>query len=260
MSALGNRMGRCGIIVTLLALVLVPAARADLGECLLAVEACDESGCVAFCALYATDFIYYHQGGVDYFQLAHDVDILAPDQTVMGTLYATEPQSGAQTRLEYHGDPQVNLNFAMTAGLTDTSFTLTSTHMTFPTIYNAAGKAEVGINVTDRNGTGAMLSRLSSFAGVSQSYYNGLPPTPGLFADILPGPITAGAWGSGAGSDTTGVAFLPIVDPVSSISAQINFMLSARDLASGSSTFIVLPEPAAGLLALLGLALLRRRS
>jgi hypothetical protein len=50
-----------------------------------------------------------------------------------------------------------------------------------------------------------------------------------------------------------------IAGAVNNISTQIEFTLTAWDMASGTSSFEVIPEPATGLLLVIGLLALRRR-
>ena len=54
--------------------------------------------------------------------------------------------------------------------------------------------------------------------------------------------------------------FLPIGETVNDMSSLVSFTLSAQDLASGTSSYVIVPEPASlAVLALGALALLRRR-
>jgi len=257
-------MIRCVASALFVLLAVIPVALAGHSECLLEVQACRPDGtCLAFCALTASFFDGHTEGGVEYYQLKNDVEIMS-GETWVGTLVAQDPNTGAVTSLEYHSDPEVHLNFALTAGTTDTTFQLTSSHVTFDTINNPFGKAEVGVNVSDRNHNGATLSRVSPLIGTSESYVNGLPPAPygsgtgSLWRDILAGPVIAPVNGTHSQSDTTGVDPIAIGMPVSSMCSQLNFRLTALDLASGSSTFVITPEPAGLLVLLFGLALRRR--
>jgi hypothetical protein len=253
-----------GLSALVALLAVVPMASADLGPTLLDLAVCAEDGtCLGSYAVQTSDGVGRWDGGVYYWQLSNDINITSGGTTI-GTLHALDPVTGLPaTTLEFHNDPEVHLNFAVTAGITDTIFQFTSSHVTFPTISDPLGKSEVGMNVTDRNHDGATLSSITGLAGTSQSYVNGLPPPPhgggsgALFADILAGPIVAGINGTMSQQDATN-GYLPIGVPASSMSAQLNFRLTARDLASGSSTFIITPEPS-GLLLLGLLGLLRRR-
>jgi hypothetical protein len=248
--------------ITLLA--VIPMASADMGSTLLVVSASGDGGLShGSYALQASDGVGYWDDNVYHWQLSNDINIMF-NATTVGTLYALNPVTGEPaTTLEFHNDPEVHLNFAVTAGTTDTVFQFTTSEATFATIYDPLGKSEVGINVSDRNHNGATLSLIAPLAGTSQSYVNGLPPPPygggagSLFSDILAGPIVAPVNGTQSQQDTT-AGFVPIGGAASSMSAQLNFRLTARDLASGSSTFVIMPEPS-GLLLLGLLALLRRR-
>ncbi len=262
-------MKRCVASALFVLLAVIPMASADMGECLLEVSVCNEAGaCLGFCALNASSFTGHYEGGVHYYQLIADVSIMS-GETLLGTLHAYDPNDPGHTgqpatTLEYHNDPEVHLNFALTAGTTDTIFQLTSSHVTFPTIANPFGQSSVGVNVTDRNHNGATLSRVSPLIGTSESYVNGLPPAPygsgtgSLWRDILAGPVIAPLNGTHSQSDTTGVDPIAIGMPVSSMSSQLNFRVTALDLVSGSSTFVITPEPAGLLVLLCGLALRRR--
>jgi len=258
-------MMRCVASALFLLLAVIPMASADMDPCLLEVKACDASGlCVGFCALTAADFVGHYEGGVHYYQLVNDINIMFNEQ-VVGTLLALNPDTGQPaTTLEYHNDPEVHLNFALTAGTTDTTFQLTSSHVTFDTIANPFGQSSVGVSVSDRNHNGATLSLVSPLTGTSESYVNGLPPPPygsgtgSLWTDILAGPVIAPMNGTRSQSDTTGANPIAIGMPVSSMSSQLNFRLTALDLVSGSSTFVITPEPAGLLVLLCGLALRRR--
>lgn len=159
-------------------------------------------------------------------------------------------------------DPVVTLIFDVQAGGFDTNFTITSGLVSFPTLASGVtGSATAGITVTDSGqDNGAILTGTGGSTGGFgwQSNYNGLAPAGTIFAEGLPGVSTATPGGSNVANTSTG-GFQPIAGPVSSISSQFNFLLSATDSASGTSAFIVVPEPASLLLVLGGFMLVRRR-
>ena len=172
-----------------------------------------------------------------------------------GDLIATLDGGG----IELMADPQVNLNFALTAGSSLTTVSIYSSLLSFPTISQAEGRASAGFAITDSNGDGATLTPLGAGAYLTQ--YNGFVPTGATFSETLDA-FSAPMFQS-ANNDTnvpaTGYNAIPV--PVSDISTQIEFTLTAHDFATGTSTFEVVPEPSAVLLLVLGgFALARRRS
>lgn len=155
-------------------------------------------------------------------------------------------------------DPFVNLNFAVSAEQEDTFFSITSALLSFDGIVNPVGRATAGITVTDGvDIDGATLSgELEGFS--YQAQYNGFPVGT-TFATLIP-QVMAGPGGSQTESDSEPAAgFTPIAEPVSDISAEFAFTLSANDVASGTSLFVVIPEPASALLLVAALGLIRRR-
>lgn len=155
------------------------------------------------------------------------------------------------------GDPVIGLGFAVVAGSSDTTFSITSSTVSFPTIFGAEGRASAGLTLTESNGDTATLTGLLGGGSVFQA-----DTDLGTFANLLVGPFVEGdAFGTTSATDEypNGGAFVTIGD-VSEISVQWNFELSARDQASGTSVFVVVPAPASlSLIALGGLALGRRR-
>lgn len=184
------------------------------------------------------------------------------DGTVLGTL---NPEGGPGSSIEYVEDPIVNLNFSVASGSTTTTFMIGSALLTFPTISPAQGRASAAFSVTDVDGTGVLLTGAGGNTGTSgyASAINGMagPAPAGLnqFTEMLPG-VAAGPFSSNTvNNNDPPLGYLPIGSPVSSISSFISFTLSPFDLASGTSSFEVIPEPASLLLLVLGAGLLRRR-
>ena len=117
----------------------------------------------------------------------------------------------------------------------------------FPTM-SAEGRATVGYSLTDFDGDGAILVGLGDPNGSPAAYlaqYNGNAATFSgtTFAELIPG-MSCGPFESTTLSDAhPALGFLPIVDPVSDMSALINFNLTANDLASGTTNYIIQEKP-----------------
>lgn len=194
----------------------------------------------------------FDQFGNFYWTLDHDVDIISDGGNVIATL--------TNASVTVLADPVINLNFAVQAASSDTTFTITSGLLTFPEIDGAVGAASAGVTVTDINGNGATLSPDGS--SMYHSHYNGDWPAGTLFADLLGSSVSAGAFQTGSDDEDFpgGGGFTNVGDDIVSMSAAWTFTLSALDLASGSSTFVIVPAPAGlAVLGVAGLAAARRR-
>ncbi|MBU0639367.1 MAG: PEP-CTERM sorting domain-containing protein [Planctomycetes bacterium] len=250
------------LVSAVVVLLAVPVAKADLEGGLIRFEASSSSGNGVLNLGPRDAWFSGHKGyggQWDWFQmyLARPVDIVVdgqPDQ-VLGTVKSMN--------LTYVNDPQVNLNFSVQAGAVDTTFTIASALLSFPTITSAEAVASAAFSVTDLNGTGVTLSGLGPQNGAFVAQYNGwaamlLGTT---YADVIDEVKTTMPYGTNSVSiDVPEVGTNPIGDPVDDISSLIKFGLTANDLASGTTTFVVTPEP--GSLALLALGVLvagRRR-
>jgi MYXO-CTERM domain-containing protein len=149
-------------------------------------------------------------------------------------------------------DPVVNVGFVLTAGAANTTLSIQSATLTFAALTGASGQASAQIGATDTDGNGATIT--GGFAG-NLGYQ--ASTNVGTFATLVPG-FNVGMFGS---SNQNGNQPVTAIGTVSSMSSEFNFTVTANDSASGSSVFVVTPEPASlALLALGGLAFLRRRS
>ncbi len=157
------------------------------------------------------------------------------------------------TNLRSGGAAQtVNLGFNVAAGFLNTSFTIDATDVSFAPLDTVTGAASASVSLTSTNiGTGATLS--PDGLGVYNASYNAGTS----FADLFQSNLTAAS----LTTETYDADFAgPIAGSVDTIDAAWAFTLSAFDLASGTSTFTVVPAPAsAALLGLGGLVAVRRR-
>lgn len=160
--------------------------------------------------------------------------------------------------LRGNSDPEVGVEFGLRAGGSETTFSVLSDVITFSSIVNPTAAASAGITLTDRvTGTGATITGF--FDGgkkVHQARYNGSTVFANLVSgfSVPSGTLTKEEAKPLSGSET-------ISGTLSSIESEFRFKLSARDSASGTSTFMVIPEPATiAILSLGGLLLRRKRS
>lgn len=160
-----------------------------------------------------------------------------------------------QGRVRFVSDPVISLGFAVQAGDAQTTFTITSALLAFPTLINPVGQASAGITLTDYDGTGAVLNGLGPDGGAYHAVYNGFVPGGTEFTEAI-NTMSAGPFDVVDANHNVGP--VGIAGPVSSMSAQFSFTLSANDLAAGTSIYEIVPEPASLLLVAAGL-LLRRR-
>ncbi len=161
-----------------------------------------------------------------------------------------------QAFLTIVGDPQIALGFAITAGPEDTTVTITSAILSFDPLAGADGAASAGFTLTEAGGSppASLLGLGGDLGSAYAAYYNVSPGT--VFAEFIP---ALGTTTTTSGSGNTG-GWVPIGDAVSNMQVVCSFTLSASDLASSTSNYLIIPEPAALAMFTIGaLALLRRR-
>jgi hypothetical protein len=164
-----------------------------------------------------------------------------------GDLIAVLNPEGEESRVEYIDDPVINLIFSVQAGPAPTHFVVNSALLSFPTM-TAQGRATVGFSLTDGDGDGATLTGTGDPNGAQGAYlaqYNGwaLLLLGTTFAEVIQ-TMSADSFSSAtAFADVPPVGFLPIADPVSDMSVLIEFDLTANDLASGTSTYVIQVPP-----------------
>lgn len=243
--------------------VVANVAVADLPtEPIMSIEVCQPGGtCLGGYSLDYDDANgHWWQDGNDfYFQLDQDIEIFddATGLTKVATLKADDGQ-GNPTVISLFEDPSVNLNFAVQAGATDAIVTMTSS--TLPvSLTNPSASAQIAWNLSDGDfsdidgdGNYASLRGQYGSGGAYRARYN----AGSVFTDLVTSEQHAG-FGDSIGFTDSYVS--SIAGGVTQISSQIYFELTANDLASGTSEFEVIPEPASLLLLVASLGLLRRR-
>lgn len=152
-----------------------------------------------------------------------------------------------ESRVEYIDDPVINMAFSVQAGPSLTTFTITSALLSFPSI-TAEGRATVGFSLSDADGDGATLTGIGDPAGVQGAYlaqYNGFAGTLSgtTFAEVIQGMIANDFSSSTVAVDVPLFGFQPIPDPISNMSVLVSFDLTAFDLASGTSTYVIQVPP-----------------
>jgi hypothetical protein len=157
------------------------------------------------------------------------------------------------------GDPWVSIEFGVRAGSADTTFNISSNIENInPAFTNPAAAATASITLTDRSQStaGATITGLFDGGKIYQARYNGTSP----FANLVDtfSFTRSGLNLSDVRAQSTGDS--SIAGAVASIESQVNFTLSAMDSASGTTDFVVTPEPISlSLLAIGGAVLLRRK-
>ena len=158
-------------------------------------------------------------------------------------------------KIKLNGDPEVGIEFGVRAGSLGTTFDILSDVVSFDPMTNPQAYGSAGVTLTDRGGS-AGASIVGLFDGkVHQARYN----STSVFGNLVRGfSISSGTLTNDENKPLSGSEV--ISGSVSSIESEFYFSLSARDSASGTSTFVVIPEPATmSILALGALALISRK-
>ena len=154
----------------------------------------------------------------------------------------------------FDADPGVSLSFALTAGASDTTFTSSSSIVSFSPIAGPTAYASAGTTVTDTNSNGASLTGLYAGGKAYKFMYN----SPSVDWAYLVNSSAAGADMTSVTNDrmpATGRVVIPA--SIFQIQSQYHFTVSAFDQVSGTSYFYIgepVPEP--GTMMLMGTAAL----
>lgn len=152
------------------------------------------------------------------------------------------------------GDPAINFGFAVQAGSSDTTFTISTAGLLFPTISNPQAQAGAAFTITDTNHNGATLD-----TGRGKAYTASTDM--GVFASLVGTFSTLNDGNSASSDDNEPPSGYDVLGyPVSAMNSSVQFTLTHDDLASGTNSFEVIPEPSTlALVALGALSMLRRR-
>jgi len=189
--------------------------------------------------------------------LTSDVPYDPATHTWSWMLGGSEPLGSVATltaaNLMIVGDPQIAMGFALSAGEADATITITTATLAFGSMANPDSIAAAGITLT-RSGAPHMATLTGN--GYNGSAYTALiDGTPWSESPNLPYIETET---SASLSDNTG-GWLGVPGVVSSMQVQYSFVLSAGDQASGTSNWMMVPEPTSLALLAIGALFLRRR-
>jgi hypothetical protein len=149
--------------------------------------------------------------------------------------------------LSIQGDPEefriIGLSFSGNAGSTDTTFTI----LTFDSpLVNPDALASPSLSLTSQGAPHtASVTGAGGDSGTNAyaAYYNGVlendPPDGSQAYELLPGFTT-----DTSGTQDANTGFNALSGSVSSMQVQYDFLVSAGDQVSGSSNFVITPEPA----------------
>lgn len=222
---------------------LAAVANADFSDIIFRIEATNANGSGSFVG-HLGDGRFYEDGSYDW-RSGH-IDITDDTGNIIASL--------DNAYLFLRDDPEVTLNFQVTAGALDTAFTITSATVSFLPI-QGEGRAAAGISITDVNGGGATLTGTHNNGAAYLAQYNGAVPNGTNFASLLSDPVVAGEFDSADDNEEFpgGGLYTPIAGLVDDMSARWKFSVSRGDAASGTSTYIINIIPSPSSLALLGL-------
>ncbi len=150
------------------------------------------------------------------------------------------------------GDPAINLNFAVSGGISGATFHILSAALAFPTLTDSVGIASGGVTVTDYLLTRDGATATGLFGG---KFYEARYNTSSIYGDLASGPVVIPAGGGTQTASEDG----PLLNlgNVSSMQSEFFFSVTAKDQVSGTSSYAIagteVPEPASMLAVVTGL-------
>lgn len=235
-------------LVVLAAAAAAPLASANLTDVVFSIKGESNAGTAVY-SLSLDDVNW--QRSQDQYEWSSDATIDVKDGSGATVFTLTN------VSLFFRADPQINLSFAVQAGSADTNFSISSGMLSFDMIQNADGQASSAFTVTDTNNNGATLTGANGDGNGYNAYYNGS----NLFVGQIPSlSVPAGTQSRSTSDNYPAAGYASVGADVDNMSAAVKFSLTARDLASGTTQYEIVPEPSAlVLLALGGLSLIRRK-
>lgn len=191
--------------------------------------------------------------GVTFYELLIP-EMLEQDGMPLGTIETL--QAGFQA------DPQIDLAFSLVnTSAFPTTYTITTATIAFAGIGNAQAVASASLTATNGAGSPAGVSTTGGYMGGTKSYqarYSSTTPANSatVFANLV-----ANLSASLGASDTemSPLVGTTNIGTVYMMESEYKFTLSAGDQASGTSTFVIVPEPGSLLMLLVGGAFAIRR-
>jgi hypothetical protein len=168
--------------------------------------------------------------------------------------------------VNFNADPQVDLSFALINGNVSNpvNITITSATIIFDAVPNAQGAAGASITVGQGAGSpnGGSITGLFPGGKIYQARYStdSILDTATVFATLDDSMTFSTIFGNSE-SDALPLdgSMLNLGTTVYMIESEFKFTLSPGDQASGTSTFLITPEPATLMLLVLGASALSRR-
>lgn len=188
---------------------------------------------------------------------------------IQGLVLADEGQELAvfsDLGVMFDADPQVDLRFAVTnSSMTDPVYvSIKAARLVFDAVPNAEARATASMTLTDGAGSPANASLTSAGTFPNQKLYQaryGTHPvawTNAAFASLVPQFSTD--FGQSMTERLPALGWSNLGTTVYMMESEFEFILSPGDQASGTSAFVIVPEPASiCLLALGGMVVARRR-
>lgn len=186
--------------------------------------------------------------------------------TIMDSSGSVELGTIDSMSITLFADPEVDLTFSLRNGdrVNPTAFSIQTTTIQFAPIFQPEALAAASISITDGLGSPAGVAVTGGFPDgkLYQARYSTdeLINTGTAFANLVSS--LSVPFGQTLSEDKPGGGlYSSISGPVYMMEAEYRFTLSAGDQASGTSAFIIVPEPCTLLLGVAGagIAMLRRR-